>query len=452
MGAPPVTTPPLASWIMPSILFLALALTGPARAGDPAHPVAGDTAGLGRYLTEEPDPRVFAVPDTVLERVRSDPSGAVPELVSFLVEGTDDPFLQVKRLHDWVAVNLRYDLEGLLQPDRAPAGGAYGALTSGRAVCSGFAGVQELLLETAGFEAHTITGYARGSGFSTLVDEQVDRSNHAWTAVEIEGAWYLMDTTWNAGNRLEGRWRHDYTTDDLFLDPAQFVTTHLPLDPAWQLLEAPIEAGAFQAQAFTTSGFHRQGLAFVGEAPRLQQVGAEATVRLSVPAGLWLTCELEAADGTRIPGATLQLWDGDELTIRVRFPAPGPHQLLIFTAPLDQQNTWRVAELGFMASEGADDSFPTAYRPYEADRASLVTPWSLPDEAGTVRIVVRVQGARAVAVDTPGARWQQLQPRKRGLWVGRVVIDPDEPVVLLARRGAGGQSWDHLLRWPGDED
>jgi hypothetical protein len=429
-------------------LTLILAVTCAAQAGEVVHPVAGDVAPLAHYRSDEPDPVVLVVPEALLQRVRTDPEAGVPELVLFLLDGADDPFLQVKVLHDWVATNIRYDLEGLLQQERAAVTDAAGALSTGTAVCSGFAGVQELLLEAAGFRAHTIVGYARGRGFSPLVDEPVLRSNHAWTAVEILGAWYLMDTTWDAGEENSGTWEHRYSTDDLFPDPAAFAATHLPLDPAWQLLESPLDARTFTDQPFTDGAFHRQGLAFVDPVTRTQAVGAEASVRLSVPAGLKLTSELENSSGLRLPGATLQHWDGDEVTVQARFPEPGSYRLLIFTAPTEQRTTWRVAALGFVAREGTERVFPSVYSDYECDRANLLTPWDLPDEARTVRVVVRVPGAYEVAVDTPDARWQRLQPRRGGLWVGRVYVDPSQPVVLGSKSSPQDRSWEHLLRWP----
>ena len=187
--------------------------------------------------------------------MRTDPEAGVPELVTFLLAGTDNPFLQVKRLHDWVATNIRYDLEGLEDSDREAVRDATGALATGRAVCSGFAEVQELLLEAAGFEARTLVGYARGWRFSVFLDEPTDRTTHAWTAVKIESAWYLMDTTWNAGNVTNDTWRHRYTSDYLFTNPTAFAETHLPVEAAWQLIESPLDAETFEAQVYTRSGF-----------------------------------------------------------------------------------------------------------------------------------------------------------------------------------------------------
>ena len=433
-------------------LSLLLAITCAAQAKEVVRPVAGDVAGLAHYRSDEPDPVVFVVPESLRSKVSLDPATGVPELVSFLLDGTDDPFEQVKVLHDWVATNIRYDLEGLLREDLEAVRDAAGALSTGRAVCSGFAGVQALLLETAGFEARTLHGYARGSGFSPLMDEPVPSSSHAWTAVEIQGAWYLMDTTWNAGDDNGGAWEHRYSTDYLFPDPAGFVATHFPQEPAWQLLESPLDAEAFEAQPYTEGGFHRQGLAFVDPVARTQGVGAEASVRISVPVGLKLTSKLETPAGHRLPGATLLQWDGDEVTVQVRFPEPGAYRLVFFTAPAEQERTWRVAELGFVASEGTDLVVPTTYSDYETDRASLLTPWDLPDGARTVRVVVRVPGAYEVAVDTPEARWQRLQPRRGGLWVGRVFVDPGQPVVLAAKHSSIDRTWEHLVRWEVAQD
>lgn len=74
--------------------------------------------------------------------------------------------------------------------------------------------------------------------------------NHSWNAVQINGDWKLIDPTWAAGqvvpnlNPVFG----DYVDQFFFPDPADFVKSHLPANPAWQLLEAPIPALAFKKQ------------------------------------------------------------------------------------------------------------------------------------------------------------------------------------------------------------
>jgi len=59
-----------------------------------------------------------------------------------------------------------------------------------------------------------IQGYSKGSGYSVF---KPPVSNHEWNAVEINGKWCLIDTTWDTG-----------TGYYLCTPPRCFVTDHLP--------------------------------------------------------------------------------------------------------------------------------------------------------------------------------------------------------------------------------
>ena len=71
--------------------------------------------------------------------------------------------------------------------------------------------------------------------------------NHTWNAVLIDGEWRLADPTWAAG-QMNSRYLRlfgNYADHFFFTDPSDFIKTHLPANPSWQLLEDPVEAEAF---------------------------------------------------------------------------------------------------------------------------------------------------------------------------------------------------------------
>ncbi len=71
--------------------------------------------------------------------VRAGPAAPfLGQLRPFLLADGGDEFAQVKRLHDWLADNIAYDVDGLL--GRTPiASGLDAVLHSGRWVCQGYA-------------------------------------------------------------------------------------------------------------------------------------------------------------------------------------------------------------------------------------------------------------------------------------------------------------------------
>ncbi len=73
-----------------------------------------------------------------------------------------------------------------ISPDRHSA---YGAWIGKQAVCDGYAEAFALLMETAGIPVKIVTGSARDGGSPP--------EPHAWNLVQLAGAWYHIDCTWD---------------------------------------------------------------------------------------------------------------------------------------------------------------------------------------------------------------------------------------------------------------
>ncbi|MDO4182720.1 MAG: transglutaminase domain-containing protein [Coriobacteriia bacterium] len=87
--------------------------------------------------------------------------------------GCETSYEKALWLHDWVIDHCTYDNTHLYC-------GAEGALARGTGTCEAYHRAYALLLNTAGVE----NGRMEGNG-------------HVWTAVNMDGAWYQVDTTWD---------------------------------------------------------------------------------------------------------------------------------------------------------------------------------------------------------------------------------------------------------------
>jgi len=65
--------------------------------------------------------------------------------------------------------------------------------------------------------------------------QELGRTNHAWNAVLLNGAWYLVDATWDAGRDTGGQWVRDFVTDWFLCEPEAMIMRHLQENPIWQL-------------------------------------------------------------------------------------------------------------------------------------------------------------------------------------------------------------------------
>jgi hypothetical protein len=228
-------------------------------------------------------------------RVKQDPGRRLPDLVRALVAGRADDFDRVKALHDWVAMNIAYDVEAYA--GRSPmVTEPYAVISRGASVCQGYSEVFQVLCGLAGIECAVLSGYGRGASFDILDDSLPRSSNHAWNAVHIGDRWYLVDCTWDAGAVSYDGYHASYSTEYLFTDPAGFGHTHFPEDPRWQLVERPVAYEEFRDLPYLTGAFFQFGLSMIGRVTRVIAADDWCTLELRVPDGVEVTGFLMAAE------------------------------------------------------------------------------------------------------------------------------------------------------------
>lgn len=90
---------------------------------------------------------------------------------------------KIKSIHDYLVLNCAYDyiaLEtGITTPDIF---NAYGVLIDKVAVCQGYAGAFQILMNKLKIPCVTVIS---------------DKMNHAWNMVQVNGLWYHVDATWD---------------------------------------------------------------------------------------------------------------------------------------------------------------------------------------------------------------------------------------------------------------
>jgi hypothetical protein len=108
-------------------------------------------------------------------------------------------------------------------------------ITSGLAVCEGYASLFAALALKAGLEAIVVGGHGKGYGHSSLKPgdpiPDCKPSGHAWNAVRIDhGEWKLIDCCWGAGN-VNGpsqAYEKNFKAYWFTMDNNDFGTKHFP--------------------------------------------------------------------------------------------------------------------------------------------------------------------------------------------------------------------------------
>ena len=86
---------------------------------------------------------------------------------------------KLKSVHDYIINHTKYDLESQDNQN------IVSVMVYGESVCAGYAKSMQYLLKRMGIRCAYVNGVAKGRG------------SHAWNIVEIEGAYYYVDATWD---------------------------------------------------------------------------------------------------------------------------------------------------------------------------------------------------------------------------------------------------------------
>ena len=137
---------------------------------------------------------------------------------------SDRDKLQV--IYNWVTTNIRYDKDSMyhINWSMEPQDKIAATLRRKKGVCENYAALFTDIVLKTGIQSFVINGYTKQGGI-------INWQGHSWSAVKLANDWWLCDPTWDEGKRANAAY--------FLIHPTQFIETHMPFDPLWQLLEHP---------------------------------------------------------------------------------------------------------------------------------------------------------------------------------------------------------------------
>ncbi len=287
---------------------------------------APDKPERARQAGEPPAWPMRAELHPVVAKMPASADTSIEAAATYIAEREKDPFLRVKALHDYVVDRIAYDAPALRMANLPPQDPEK-VWREKKGVCSGYAWLLEEMGRHTGDEIVYVTGVSRG------LNGDASGAGHAWNAAKIEGRWYLIDATWDAGTVNAGTFTKNYRTSYLFTPPEIFGMDHFPDNESWQLRKDALTRGDFVRQPVLEPRFWSSGLELIS--PTRSQVaveGDEVEVVLKNPKRAQLLAKIHPK-GSRAGGEECRQSGLDDTTITCSVASAGTYQVRMFTCP-----------------------------------------------------------------------------------------------------------------------
>ncbi len=109
------------------------------------------------------------------------------------------------------------------------------------------------MCQEAEIKCYKVRGYLKDRTYEE--EDQFIISNHLWNVVQLDSAWYMVDMAFGSGSisksDKEGesdvyRWKQGFRSEYFLVHPKDWMMTHLPADPMWQLTHHPMSMETFE--------------------------------------------------------------------------------------------------------------------------------------------------------------------------------------------------------------
>ena len=350
----------------------------------------------------------------------TNPSGWLRTVVEEINRVAKNDFEKARLAHDVVTVLISYDAASYWSGSLPPQDFA-SVIKSCKAVCEGYAAVYQRLCDSLKLPCKTIHGYARGVGTSLANETKVTESNHAWNRVQLEGDWYLVDCTWDAGH-MEGKTaRQSYNTDWLFLRPEHFIYSHLPQRQQDQLLATPLSPQDFAKLPDLRPKFFQVAKDFAPLPAKTNQADGALAMEFKETDGFQLDFTLRNLDSGRPASNSLMVrrQPGGLTKAEFSFPSAGLYVVDVFWRKAGGRQGTSCGQFLVESSQAGGVQYPALF-PVEG--VEVVGPLSMPLAAGTtVQFKVAAPQKKFVVV-IYGSTYIQLESDGRGNFSGQVPV------------------------------
>jgi len=159
----------------------------------------------------------------------------VDEIASYIKINFKTDEEKTRAVYYWLSQNIAYDAENANVVDfyESEQQVIDEVLKNHKGVCLHYAMLFSWICNRAGVESIVVAGFTRQN-------EKVDVLPHAWNAALVNSKWELFDPTWGSGYIQNQKFIKRLSNVFFNVKAEEFIKSHNPFDPIWQLQNYPI--------------------------------------------------------------------------------------------------------------------------------------------------------------------------------------------------------------------
>ncbi len=208
------------------------------------------------------------------------PTGKATDLVTltnYLTEGYESESDKVRAISVWIGNNIALDIDAVLEQKEED-------VLPSEIILRKLAGPGHhahlflAMCQEAKLKCYKVRGYVKGLSYEE--GDPFYNSNHVWNTVRIDSSWYMVDMAWGSGtierienaeriatnekydtNNNELEWKQEFKELYFLAHPQDWIMTHLPADPMWQMRYHPMPLDSFERS-------NQAALAFLASNPQ----------------------------------------------------------------------------------------------------------------------------------------------------------------------------------------
>jgi hypothetical protein len=179
----------------------------------------------------------YVLTDRAATQIPDSASVSIASLATYINTHFQTNVQKVRAAYAWVTANIKYDKDSMYAINWAATAESKitVAMRRRKGVCENFASIFTGIVKLCGIRSYVVDGYTKQQGL-------INRNGHSWSAVELGLQWFFCDPTWDESYKLQANY--------FLVQPQDFIQTHMPFDPLWQLLPQPISYQQFSAGRF----------------------------------------------------------------------------------------------------------------------------------------------------------------------------------------------------------